>query len=162
MFTVSWTLFSLVVVFDEFEAEHVYDKYEMQTWHNSFSWSPSKLQSPRKQSSSICMQGCRKRGAGGTSLLPPVFAKTINPVSTRGADCPHHSIASPPDFQTLRRPWYVLGTFCFSSTKVQRRRKVLKSVDKVIIEKSRGGRFLWNRNWNLGWIWAKWPTFLPS
>ena len=29
--------FSLVVVFDEFEAEHVYDKYEMQTWHNSFS-----------------------------------------------------------------------------------------------------------------------------
>ena len=25
---------------------------------------------------------------------------------------------------------------------------------KVIIEKSRGGRFLWNRN--LGWIWASW------
>ena len=40
--------FSLVVVFDEFEAEHVYDKYEMQTWHNSFSWSPSNLQSPQK------------------------------------------------------------------------------------------------------------------
>ena len=27
---------------------------------------------------------------------------------------------------------------------------------KVIIEKSRGGRFLWNRNWDLGWIWAGW------
>ena len=33
---------------------------------------------------------------------------------------------------------------------------------KVIIEKSRGGRFLWNRNWDLGWIWAEWPTFLRS
>ena len=29
-------------------------------------------------------------------------------------------------------------------------------VQKVIIEKSRGGRFLWNRNWDLGWIWADW------
>ena len=30
---------------------------------------------------------------------------------------------------------------------------------KVIIEKSRGGRFLWNRNWDLGWIWAGSATF---
>ena len=30
---------------------------------------------------------------------------------------------------------------------------------KVIIGKSRGGRFLWNRNWDLGWIWAGWATF---
>ena len=29
--------------------------------------------------------------------------------------------------------------------------------DKVIIEKSHsGGRVLWNRNWDLGWIWAAW------
>ena len=27
---------------------------------------------------------------------------------------------------------------------------------KFIIEKSRGGRFFWNRNWDLGWIWAGW------
>ena len=27
---------------------------------------------------------------------------------------------------------------------------------KVIIEKSCGGIFLWNRNWDLGWIWADW------
>ena len=27
---------------------------------------------------------------------------------------------------------------------------------KVIIEKSRTGRFLWNGNWDLGWIWADW------
>ena len=33
---------------------------------------------------------------------------------------------------------------------------------KVIIEKSCGMRFLWIRKWNFGWIWAKWPTFLPS
>ena len=25
---------------------------------------------------------------------------------------------------------------------------------KVIWEKSRGGRFLWYKNWDLGWIWA--------
>ena len=28
-----------------------------------------------------------------------------------------------------------------------------------IIEKSRCGRFLWNRNWDLGWIWAGFATF---
>ena len=28
--------------------------------------------------------------------------------------------------------------------------------NKVIIEKSRCGRFLWNRNWDLDWIWANW------
>ena len=33
---------------------------------------------------------------------------------------------------------------------------------KVIIEKSRGGRFLWNRNWDLGWIWAGSATFHVS
>ena len=33
---------------------------------------------------------------------------------------------------------------------------------KVIIEKSRFGRFLWNRNWDLGRIWAKWLTFFSS
>ena len=27
---------------------------------------------------------------------------------------------------------------------------------KVILEKTCGGRFLWNRNWDLGWIWAGW------
>ena len=30
---------------------------------------------------------------------------------------------------------------------------------KVIIEKSGGGRFLWNRNRDLGWIWAGSATF---
>ena len=27
---------------------------------------------------------------------------------------------------------------------------------KVISEKSCGGRLLWNRNWDLGWIWPGW------
>ena len=35
-------------------------------------------------------------------------------------------------------------------------------VSKVIIEKLRGGRFLWNRNWDLGWIWAGLATFEAS
>ena len=30
---------------------------------------------------------------------------------------------------------------------------------KIIIEKSRSKRFLWNRNWDLGWIWAGLATF---
>ena len=30
---------------------------------------------------------------------------------------------------------------------------------KVIREKSHGGRFLWNKNWDLGWIWAGSATF---
>ena len=30
---------------------------------------------------------------------------------------------------------------------------------KPIIEKSHGGRFLWNRNWDLGWILASLATF---
>ena len=30
---------------------------------------------------------------------------------------------------------------------------------KVIWEKSRGGKFLWNKNWDLGWIWAGSATF---
>ena len=33
------------------------------------------------------------------------------------------------------------------------------TLSKVIIEKLRGGRFLWNRNWDLGWIWAGSATF---
>ena len=31
--------------------------------------------------------------------------------------------------------------------------------NKVIIEKSHSGIFLWNRNWHLGWIWAGLATF---
>ena len=27
---------------------------------------------------------------------------------------------------------------------------------KIVKEKSHGGRFLWNRRWDLGWIWANW------
>ena len=33
---------------------------------------------------------------------------------------------------------------------------------KVIREKSRGGRFIWNKNWDLGWIWASSATFEAS
>ena len=43
---------------------------------------------------------------GGFS--PPVFGRTVNPISTRGADYADHSTKSPPDFQTLRRPWKVM------------------------------------------------------
>ena len=48
-------------------------------------------------------------GAGG-ALAPSVFAITVNPISTRGADYAHHSTTSPPDFQTLQRP--CSGCYC--------------------------------------------------
>ena len=41
------------------------------------------------------------------------------------------------------------GLFC-----MKQNRKFGLVWTKVIIEKSRGGRFFWNRNWDLGWIWA--------
>ena len=34
-----------------------------------------------------------------------------------------------------------------------------RTKSKVIIEKSNGGRFLWNRNWDLGCIWADWQCW---
>ena len=34
-------------------------------------------------------------------------------------------------------------------------------INWIVAEKFRGGRFLWNRNWDLGFIWSEWPTFLP-
>ena len=34
------------------------------------------------------------------------------------------------------------------------------NVRSVIIHKSRGEQFLWNRNWDLGWIWADYKQLL--
>ena len=53
---------------------------------------------------SFGLQACRKRGAGGTRA-PPLFCRSVNPISTRGAHYPHQVLRSPLDFQTLRRPW---------------------------------------------------------
>jgi len=57
----------------------------------------------------IILQGRRKGGTLGASA-PPMFGRTVNPISTRGADYALHSTTSPPNFQTLRRP-------CFDLTK---------------------------------------------
>ena len=44
-------------------------------------------------------------GWGGFSPPPPVFGRTVNPISTRGSRlCPPQYYEPPPDFQTLRRP----------------------------------------------------------
>ena len=37
----------------------------------------------------------------GRALAPPFFGQTVNPISTRGADYPHHSNPSPPGFSDL-------------------------------------------------------------
>jgi hypothetical protein len=52
----------------------------------------------------IGMQGRRKGGTFGASA-PSMFGRTVNPISTKGADYAHHTNTSPPNFRTLRRPW---------------------------------------------------------
>ena len=66
-------------------------------------------------------------GGGGA-----VFGRTVNPISTRGADYAHHSTTSPPpppDFQPLRRPSYVLqstGRYRAGPLVFKKRRHVLQ------------------------------------
>ena len=48
----------------------------------------------------IIVHACRKRGGWG-ALAPPVFGRTVNPISTRGADYAHYSTTSLPGFSDL-------------------------------------------------------------
>ena len=48
----------------------------------------------------ITTQGRRKGGTLGASA-PPMFGRTVNPISTRGADFAHHSTTSPLKFSDL-------------------------------------------------------------
>ena len=55
-------------------------------------------------------------GARG-AMASPVFGRSVNPISTKGADYAHQIIRAPPDFQTFRRPCD--GTwFPFNSAKI--------------------------------------------
>ena len=40
----------------------------------------------------------------GVAMAPPDFGRSVNPISTRGADYAHQIILAPPDFQTFLRP----------------------------------------------------------
>ena len=55
----------------------------------------------------------------------------------------------------------ILHTLSMQASKQIMNKEYVPGIIKVIIEKSRGsrGRFLWNRNWDLGWIWAGSATF---
>ena len=47
--------------------------------------------------------GMSQTGGQGGAYAPPVFGRSVNPISTRGAHYPHPVLhAPPPDFQTLR------------------------------------------------------------
>ena len=48
-------------------------------------------------------RGVVSGGAGGT-MAPPDFGRSVNPISTRGADYDPTSLLAPPDFQTFLRP----------------------------------------------------------
>ena len=48
-------------------------------------------------------RGVVPRGAR-VAMAPPYFDRSINPISTRGADCAHLIITGTPDFQSFRRP----------------------------------------------------------
>ena len=44
---------------------------------------------------------CRPVASGGAGGHVPVFGRTVNPISTRGADYAHHSTKCPPGFSDL-------------------------------------------------------------
>ena len=48
--------------------------------------------------------GPSQAGGPGEARAPPLFGRSVNPISTRGAHYPHPVLRAPPDFQTLRRP----------------------------------------------------------
>ena len=58
-------------------------------------------------------QGRRKVGAWG-ALASPMFGRTVNPISTRGADYARHSTTSPPKFSDLATALHVLHDFHIS------------------------------------------------
>ena len=41
------------------------------------------------------------RGGAGGAAAPPDFGRSVNPISTGGADYVHHSTTCPPGFLTL-------------------------------------------------------------
>ena len=43
----------------------------------------------------------RPAGAGGAMSPPPDFGRSVNPISSRGADYAHHITACPPRFGNL-------------------------------------------------------------
>ena len=51
----------------------------------------------------MVVRGVLPVGAGGT-MAPPDFGRSVNPISTKGADYAHQIILASPDFQTLRWP----------------------------------------------------------
>ena len=74
----------------------------------------------------------------------------------------HYFVKNSPSFIAKRRAiFFIFPTHFFifmGPRKVTSESRYSSSPEstsiKVIIEKSRGGRFLWNWNWDLGWIWA--------
>ena len=61
------------------------------------------------------IRGCRGRpvvpGGAGGAMAPPDFDKSVNPISTRGADYAPASLLAPPDFQTFLRPCEAVHNF---------------------------------------------------
>ena len=80
-------------------------------------------------------QDCRKRGEG---FSPSLFGRTVDPISTRGADYANHSTTAPhPDFQTLRRPCLSSPrTICFCLLGYVELRAASKDVNfKVVLSR---------------------------
>ena len=69
------------------------------------------------------MQGRRKVEAWG-ALAPPMFGRTVNPISTRGADYARHSTTSPPKFSdlatALNSTHYLKGLYVDKGNKKQK------------------------------------------
>ena len=79
------------------------------------------------------------KGGGLGGISPPVFGKSVNPISNRGAHYPHPALLAPPDFQTLRRHWY-----CFNIAKIFNiNHKTFSMPDEVKEEQNWGTLSTW-------------------
>ena len=52
-----------------------------------------------RKSNGLCQTSAAASGWAGWALAHLEFGSSVNPITTRGADCAHHITASPPGFE---------------------------------------------------------------
>ena len=76
--------------------------HSLHTWYPPFYAGHVYTHSHYRRSLQCCWN--RDRRGGGAVAPFPEFGRSVNPISTRGADYAHHSTTCPPDFWPLLHP----------------------------------------------------------